>query len=70
MAEPAATRRALLRAPSSDPRTRTVFPSENYSPDHHERASAEIPPRVPSTENPDADAQATPTHEKERPRSG
>ncbi len=69
MAELEPVRRTVLRQPTTDPRTRTVFTSENYHPDPHELNSAEIPVRVPSSENPDMDARATPPAEKERPRS-
>ncbi len=62
-------RRRVLQQPCSDPRSRTVFASPSYHPDPHESASAEIPVQVPSSENPDLDARATPPAEKERPRS-
>lgn len=69
MAELEPVRRTVLKQPTTDPRTRTVFPSGTYHPDPFDEDRAEIPIQVPSSENPDLDARATPPSEKERPRS-
>jgi hypothetical protein len=69
MAELEPVRRTVLKQPTTDPRTRTVFTSETYHPDAVDADRAEIPIQVPSSENPDMDARATPPSQKERPRS-